>query len=251
MRFDFDPRATAHSPRNAYWLARLSAMAYESRPFAGAVRDDLVAWGFDPEGVTYLDGGETQAFVLRNEATVVVAFRGSAQPGDWIANVNVGPAPVPGTRGLVHAGFWNALDHVWTDLARCLERERHGRSLWFTGHSLGGALAVLAVARLRLGEGVPVDGLYTYGQPRVGDAAFCASLAEDFGERWFRYVHHRDIVPHVPPPPVYHHAGTLWHLDGVAESEDAAVGLHGINDHAIARYVSRLALDARDELPWP
>ena len=40
-------------------------------------------------------------------------------------------------------------------------------SVWYTGHSLGGALASLATAQMRRQE-VPVDGLYTFGQPRTG-----------------------------------------------------------------------------------
>jgi triacylglycerol lipase len=51
--------------------------------------------------------------------------------------------------GRVHAGFYLALESVWKDLLKALrESQTHAQSLWFTGHSLGGALASLAVARL-------------------------------------------------------------------------------------------------------
>jgi len=40
-----------------------------------------------------------------------------------------------------------------------------------TGHSLGGAIATLAVAEL-ISKGIQVDNLYTFGSPRVGDSNF-------------------------------------------------------------------------------
>lgn len=40
-----------------------------------------------------------------------------------------------------------------------------------TGHSLGGALAILAAADIK-SVGHKVDEVYTFGQPRVGNVAF-------------------------------------------------------------------------------
>ncbi|WP_159396851.1 lipase family protein [Sorangium cellulosum] len=83
-------------------------------------------------------------------------------------------------------------------------------SLYITGHSLGGALAVLAAALLyaQADAGVFgrdrrqvrswIRGVYTYGQPMVGDAAF-ASMNGDLGKKLFRHVYRRDIVPRLPP----------------------------------------------------
>lgn len=81
-------------------------------------------------------------------------------------------------------------------------------ALYITGHSLGGAMAALAAALLYKGaerdqelyarlRGV-LRGVYTYGQPMVGDAAF-ARLCESFTSRVFRHVYKNDIVPRMPP----------------------------------------------------
>lgn len=70
----------------------------------------------------------------------------------------------------------------------------------FTGHSLGGAMTVHAAADFvlsGLGENRQVR-IYTYGQPRVGDAVFSEAVKHKVTE-WYRVVHNRDIVPHVPP----------------------------------------------------
>jgi triacylglycerol lipase len=81
-----------------------------------------------------------------------------------------------------------------------LKRER----LWFTGHSLGGALAMLCAH----GWDGAVEGVYTFGQPRAGDAAFRNEYNERLGAATFRVVHGDDIVPRVPwVPGHYYHAG--------------------------------------------
>ena len=70
--------------------------------------------------------------------------------------------------------------------------------MWVTGHSLGGALAMLFALRLKLRRGLTVAGVYTFGQPRVGNLPF--SLAYDKALRTctYRVVHADDLVPRVP-----------------------------------------------------
>ena len=84
---------------------------------------------------------------------------------------------------------------------------REGHEIWITGHSLGGALAVLLAATL--GEtGRSVAGLYTFGAPRVGNGAFADRLNAHMADaaHW-RVANSGDLVPHVPPEPMFSHAG--------------------------------------------
>lgn len=72
--------------------------------------------------------------------------------------------------------------------------------LVFTGHSLGGALAVHAATdmfleNLRSGSNMKV---YTFGQPRVGNKEFDGVIKSKIPET-YRIVHHKDLVVHVPP----------------------------------------------------
>ena len=66
-----------------------------------------------------------------------------------------------------------------------------------TGHSLGGALAVLAADILNA-QGFLIHSVYTFGQPRVGDATFAARYNMTLGQRTFRIVNSNDLVPRLP-----------------------------------------------------
>ncbi|WP_437284527.1 lipase family protein [Sorangium sp. So ce406] len=77
-------------------------------------------------------------------------------------------------------------------------------ALYITGHSLGAAMAALAAARLFTDNKYSdirrlLRGVYTFGQPMVGDAAFAARAEELLGDRFFRFVYANDIVPRLPP----------------------------------------------------
>ena len=72
-----------------------------------------------------------------------------------------------------------------------------GKQIVITGHSLGGALAILAAADL-----VPYYGrihsIYTFGQPRIGNQQF-AEWFQNLHQNTFRIVHYADVVPHMAP----------------------------------------------------
>ncbi len=150
----------------------------------------------------HFDEGGTQATLAVSDERAVLAFRGTEgeDPTDIFVDALFLPEPWNGG-GWVHMGFARALDHVW------LVIEPHLESLdvpvLFTGHSLGAALATLAASRHR-----PAS-LFTYGSPRVGDAAFRETLT---GLDIHRFVDCCDLVCQIPPKP-YRHVGTLHYID--------------------------------------
>jgi len=67
-----------------------------------------------------------------------------------------------------------------------------------TGHSLGGAIAVLTAAELSLEEyDYNLATVYTYGKPRVGNKKFAKWFDDRLEE--FRIIHYKDIIPANPP----------------------------------------------------
>src|SRR5258708_4320788 len=90
---------------------------------------------------------------------------------------------------------------MWGRFAGAIEEERVGPpdgQLIFTGHSLGGALAVLAAARAAAARRA-ISAVYTFGMPRTGNAAFADDYNRRLGDRTYRLVYGSDIVPTVPP----------------------------------------------------
>src|SRR5262249_8900617 len=155
-------------------------------------------WGFDR--FQFFDRNGTQCYLAGNAKMVVAAFRGT-QPHmlkDWLTD---GDTCFCGQSfGRVHQGFERGLEEVRNEVTAAIAQfQDAGQSLWFTGHSLGAALATLAVAHLRAPPSdKPVYGLYTYGQPRVGDRDFEQRFNTDFKPRAFRFVNNNDLVTRIP-----------------------------------------------------
>lgn len=217
----FESQAGALTRANAWWLAESALLTYWG---ASKAIPRFNGAGLEAE---FFEKDDTQAYVTWNADTVIVAFRGT-QPGsidDIVSDVLVGLEPW--THGHVHFGFKTALERVWAGMVGQIESLAASRTVWFTGHSLGAAVATLAADRFPSSAGV-----CTIGSPRVGDRAFAAAFDERFGDRALRYVNDTDIVTHVPTPfPLpYQHVGTLRHISpgGVITSE-APVLAHFVN----------------------
>ncbi len=224
MNAPFDtcnPNTTRWVPGNALAFARAAQLAYSDAP---AVAAKLQEWGFDSAKFEFLDRNDTQGFVAGAEEMVIVSFRGTQSNDiwDWMTDADIVLRPFPA--GLVHRGFYHALDDVWDEMNAAIKKfQDKAQSLWFTGHSLGAALACMAVARLVFERHTPINGLYTFGQPRTGDFVFSSDFDHEFGDKTFRFVNHRDIVTRVPLRLMgYSHVGQLMFFDedGKLQTDD-------------------------------
>ncbi|MGD8947320.1 MAG: lipase family protein [Desulfobacterales bacterium] len=232
--YGFQFNATSFKMINAWWLAEASTLVYAD--------EDFVRTQFNKAGlreVIFFDHQSTQCFVASNDKFAIVAFRGSEIWkrkekfdfnkifADLKADVDIRLTDWP-RGGRVHRGFKEALDEVWLDLLvyiRLLNDK--GCKIWMTGHSLGAALATLAGDRYG-----NVQGVYTFGSPRVGDDDF----KKNFEVEAYRIVNNKDIVTRVPPPGRYKHVGDIKFIDGDGN----------IHDHVIE--VEAIANQPRDEL---
>ncbi len=102
------------------------------------------------------------------------------------------------TREGLHNGFAEAAGAVQSKVEDAIRRGGAGKPLFFTGHSLGGALATISAMRARDAK-LPVTAVYTFGGARAGDRRFFDSYGPDLRRRTFRLVHGKDIVASVPP----------------------------------------------------
>jgi len=200
----FKPRTVQYQPVNAYWLAVCANEAYESSSHIKTKA--LNAWGFSD--FHFIKRADTQCFVASTDKFVVVAFRGTEvnKYKDLLSDADL--ALTTGYGGKVHKGFKQAYAKVRSVLKEKLKAHNaENKTLWLTGHSLGGGVAVLAAYDLKQ-EGYKVNGVYTIGQPRVGNASFSNSFDKLFKNKCFRFMDKDDKVPAIPLKELgYSHVG--------------------------------------------
>jgi len=201
---------------NARTMMWLSQLAYETAD-KSKVEDILKAWQLklhkfiknDPK--SGLPPESACVIVAAGRGATFITFAGSdpLKFEDWITDFEAGKSATD-----VHIGFQKTIENVWPDIEMGIKTAIAGRSaseqnLFFTGHSLGGALAIVAAARAGATpefENLPTT-VYTFGSPRNGGAIFFNNYK--FGNSTFRLVHGTDVVATGPAaqPGDYRHVG--------------------------------------------
>ncbi len=204
------------SERKGRWLAEAARLAYE-RDQSELMKTVSRQWIFDPAVKFFDDGKTTQAFLAFGPQVAILSFRGTEpkEIQDWLTDVRFKPKAWDRGMGLVHEGFAGALESQYAAIRDEIKKLKGtGRQLYITGHSLGAALATLMAARLATNNIYPIQGIYTYGSPRVGDQAFADAYEKELGNRTFRVVNNEDLVTRVPPRLLgFKHVGNLIYFD--------------------------------------
>lgn len=204
----------------------------------------------------FYENDGSQAYAFYNDSDIVIAFRGT-EPNEWNdvkADLDATKA-LAETVGRVHRGFKKEVDDLWPQLEKMFlsNKQNLARNLWFTGHSLGGAMASICAGRCLLSniDTVP-EQVHTFGSPRVGTKRYINYAKVDY----YRWVNNNDIVTHTPPAWLgYRHSGKEMYLDAngklrelnkIQRSADTWKGfimglkkreIDHFSDHLIDRYV--------------
>lgn len=207
----------------AVLLVEASAAAYQNQdPVPEKGLEGTLAWaqrkGFR-RGFGAFDRGNIQGFWCASGDAALLSFRGTSNIKQWIRDAQF--ATVSHPWGQVHKGFKEGLELVEEDLRLFDTVAKEVKHVWITGHSLGGALALLAAARLKM-KGIRAS-LYTYGQPRVGLGNFADRFAIELPGRLHRIVNQSDIVARIPQDSLlirYNHTGIVKRIvrPGVLET---------------------------------
>ncbi|KAJ7623871.1 alpha/beta-hydrolase [Mycena polygramma] len=161
--------------------------------------------------------GDGHGFIARDDTRkeIVVSFRGSFSLEDVATDLDVFLTPFV-SLGVhkpfnVHSGFlaaYNDVAEVILTTVKAQLAKFPKYNVVITGHSLGGALASLCASSLKpMLPGVAMK-LYTFGQPRTGDAQFAAFVESTIGVNNI----FRDGVPTMVPRifGYEHHATEYW-----------------------------------------
>ncbi|MFF7632944.1 lipase family protein [Kitasatospora sp. NPDC008050] len=232
-----DHSATGYSLAHAYWMAQAAGLAMQD---PDAIEAQARAWGFDevrnfesPHRMPF-PIEDTQAYVMASDRMIVTGFRGTEvlKIYDWLTDVNTPPVPGPDDKGFVHYGFNQALRSVYPQIRDTIQELRtENQSVWFTGHSLGGALAMLAGAHFYFEQPRQLpDGVYTYGQPRTCERLLAGLHNTAFKNRCYRFVNNNDIVPQLPPEPVFTHVDTVRYFDADGKLHETMPFIAGLKD---------------------
>ena len=188
-------------------FAKLASIAYCNEQEAKRQARKL---GFTTIEFYELDGA--QAYRFMNKHDIVIACRGTepTELNDIKADLKAAPVMAE-TVGRVHRGFKAEVDELWPQVKEDLQRVGKTRTAWFTGHSLGAAMATLMASRAEDDPQAPhIEELYTYGSPRVGWRKFVNSL----NVTHHRWVNNNDIVTRVPLAVMgYKHDGTEHYMN--------------------------------------
>jgi triacylglycerol lipase len=140
-------------------------------------------------------------FIAEQANRLYLIFRGTLTANEWARNLsfNMKDYLLP-DHGRVHEGFIQTYRQVRETILDFFSKNGKNKKLRVAGHSLGGALATLAVPDLKKNTKLKITGVYTFGSPRVGDDAFVRAYNRAFGKRTFRLVNTSDIVPSLPLP---------------------------------------------------
>ena len=203
----FEGNVNDFSPTNAIVCAQIARLAYE--------KPRTVPQVSVPPGcrVQPLEFKNHAGIVLGLPSAVIVAFRGTDDFRDWMTNLAVWTkAPWPDW-GRVHAGFLAAVEALWPQVQSAINAFReHLQPVWFTGHSLGGAMALLGAVKLSVElPSIKIGGVYTFGQPRVGNYAFTKALTARVSWPLVRMEACRDDVCDLPPAGI--HVGHVIFFD--------------------------------------
>lgn len=215
--------------KECWELARVCKATY-----AGPIRQSAYRYKnipFTHQKIIHGSFGRGYCRIFWNAQTVVVAFRGTREGVDWtVSNLKAFPVPLRDcgeNRGIrVHRGFQNTLDYVdKTTQSRsldaildCLHRYNLlDRRIVITGHSLGGALAILFAVKIRSLFPIQVksnlERIVTFGSPAAGLASF-EKFYSELADKTLRVINNSDAVPFTPPF-FYRHVGSeIWFKRG-------------------------------------
>ena len=171
--------------------------------------------------------------VKQDSGVTILIFRGTDNTKNVLTDIDLRPWQDDELDMKLHRGFRDAAALLLVDIKKKYKLEK---TIYLTGHSLGGAIAQIAGLWLTL-DGYEVQ-VYTFGSPKVTPTFFGNDPPH------YRVIIDSDPVPFVPPYPYVHsgimiNAETLEWAEGGEAHRDSITEIND-QDHSITYYLKTL-----------
>jgi len=138
------------------------------------------------------------AYIAKDDNNLYLVFRGTKTIDEWIADADFKliPYPMGNTNAMSERGFTNLYTSM--GIIEALNNLDGFDNLYVTGHSLGAALAVVAIPDIIKKTKYKNPIMYSFAGPRVGDQNF-KNLYDGLNIVSWRVFNTNDVVPKLPP----------------------------------------------------
>jgi triacylglycerol lipase len=166
-------------------------------------------YGYKLNKSEVLDRVYVKYFLATNDSTrtQIIAIRGTSNLENALSDINIKMQFDKRTRIYLHSGFAEAAGSIYGHISSYLNKDY---SINVTGHSLGGAIAVVLAMYLDVDK-YKVANVVTFGQPKVTNKSGAAKFSH---LNVTRIVTEKDLVPIVPPfdPTDIFNTDIYWHM---------------------------------------
>lgn len=147
------------------------------------------------------------AFIATKGENIYLVFRGTVTITEWIDDAEFSQVAYSyvSKGGMTETGFTQIYGTLQMDIIATIKNLSGTGSystLYITGHSLGAALAVLAVPQLSYATSFSKPIFYNFAGPRVGNPHFAETIFNFLNLTSWRVVNTNDLVPKLPEPVV-------------------------------------------------
>lgn len=173
---------------------------------------------------------DAQVVIVKEDESTFIAFRGTNNISHLKDILMI--MPHKEEKGCIHMGFYNHYRTVKDEIAELLTQDKN-EHIYFTGHSMGGALALIsAVMTKDLLQNLKKTNVVMFGSPCVGDQEFI-NHAENLIDNIVSIQIPTDIVSHFPLNPTFKKVSNVITLDQDPKDKNH---LHVLKNHSCKTY---------------